>query len=861
MKLTKKGCSLAALASVLMLGGCASEAPWGSGSDDAGRITLKLTADGAVKKSTRANDEVSSVIPGTHEFAISLNSKDGSYSKTWSSPESFNSEAGFPMGNYTLTAAYGDIETEGFSSPCFVGETDVNVRVGEETFSTVTATLANSMVSVRYTDAFRAMFPQFHALLASDGHVSPIVVMKEEGRPAYMSPRNITLSISLTNQQGKEQTVVPATFTAQPQHHYIITVGVKEQVGVPTLDVAFEENVVQERTEILLTDELFTAPLPEITVNDDASSPLSAFESIPLTDKNPEIHLVAFGGIQKSTINLEPSEGGEALFTSMDLVNANANTEAMLDSWGLKCYGFTAKEENSKSKMAVVNLKDFSQSLKPGKYKIWLKVTDAFGREIAAENLPIVELSVSAVSIDVKVGEPKFLSDSVEVEVSSNYPTAGEQVEFTINGVNAVASRTKIEGEGTTNNWKLVLKNPNGIFIEKEYRVVGKFFNRQLADVAVKFPEISCDVDAFSSKALVRVNCTDAEARKYLVENLKISGIDIAEENVSRDTETSIITLSSLAQKTNYKNCRVGLENSNKSFAIPFQTETILGVPNGDFEELSTTINSTIQQGGRWTTTNTVFSPYFTTTLSMIVKEPVGWSSTNGLTFNLNANNLNTWYVVPSVYNTTVSWISHQPEAKAMGIGQDAYDSTAEIYTKYSSQSGANAMVIRNVAWDTSGSNIADTKQTGNTSFSNYYGSEKPSSIANRTAGKMWLGNSSQEGVSFASRPAKLKGYYQFIADDQASDEKGVVEIQVLSGSKVIAQGKKELEKCESYALFEVPLNYVALSELFQKKATSLRISFTSSNTSDIKTTDYCNKDECISRGSMLVVDNLTFEY
>ncbi|MDE5975540.1 MAG: DUF4493 domain-containing protein, partial [Muribaculaceae bacterium] len=308
MKLTRNGTAMAILGT-LLFGGCASEAPWGSESDRAGKISLNLATNGSVSKSTRADDEVSPVIPGTHEFGISLNSSDGSYSKTWNSPESFNKEEGFPMGSYTLTATYGDIESEGFSTPYFQGSADVAVRLGEETSSTVTATLANSMVSIRYSDKFRAMFPQYQALLTSAGHSAPVVFVKEETRPAYMSPRNIEFSLTLTNQQGLQQTVVPARFTANPQTHYVVMVDVKEEVGVATLDVAFEENVVTDTREIMLTDELFTAPLPTISTNADASADVAAFESIPIADKNPELHLVAFGGVQKASLTVEASDG------------------------------------------------------------------------------------------------------------------------------------------------------------------------------------------------------------------------------------------------------------------------------------------------------------------------------------------------------------------------------------------------------------------------------------------------------------------------------------------------------------------------------------------------------------------------
>lgn len=103
--------------------------------------------------------------------------------------------------------------------------------------------------------------------------------------------------------------------------------------------------------------------------------------------------------------------------------------------------------------------------------------------------------------------------------------------------------------------------------------------------------------------------------------------------------------------------------------------------------------------------------------------------------------------MVPSTYNTSLSWVSHQPTAKILGIGQDAYDSTADIYISNTANHGNNAMVIRNVAWDSNGPSISDNKQTGNTDFSNYYCNNAPSSIANRSAGKLFLGSYSYNNV------------------------------------------------------------------------------------------------------------------
>ncbi len=335
----------------------------------------------------------------------------------------------------------------------------------------------------------------------------------------------------------------------------------------------------------------------------------------------------------------------------------------------------------------------------------------------------------------------------------------------------------------------------------------------------------------------------------------------------SKTTEDGKIVITGLTPATPYNiRSRFGAVYSENTSQLT--TENAAEVPNGDFEELTQTINMTINQGGRWSIATAIWTDFYQTTLSMNVSEPSYWASINQKTCNANTSNKNSWYMIPSTYNTSLNWVSHQPTAKIWGIGQSSYDSTADIYKSNTSKNGNNAMVVRNVAWDLNGQSISDNKQTGNTDFSNYYCNNAPSSIANRSAGKLFLGSYSynngietyNEGISFTSRPCYLIGFYKYANDSQDTEEKGIISIQLLNGETVIASGKQEFDAVNEYTAFSVPLNY----EQYNLQATSLRIMFSSSNHTDetnIKTTNYVNKDECCSRGAMLTIDNLTFSY
>lgn len=130
---------------------CSDENPW-VGGEGTGGIRLSLKADANVADAvpqTRASEKLSA--PDINRFSVKLTKSDFSIDKVYSSVDEFNSAEGFGIGVYTLAAFYGDVEEEGFDKPAFYGETTVNVIDGESSDASVTATLANTMVSIDFT--------------------------------------------------------------------------------------------------------------------------------------------------------------------------------------------------------------------------------------------------------------------------------------------------------------------------------------------------------------------------------------------------------------------------------------------------------------------------------------------------------------------------------------------------------------------------------------------------------------------------------------------------------------------------------------------------------------------------------------
>ncbi len=872
---------------------CSQDAPWSSVSGDEGRISLKLATDFSVKTYTRADDTESPVKPEGERFRIKLENSDGSYVKEWESLAKFNDEEGFPKGTYTVTASYGSETEQGFSNPHYVGTEQVTVIPDEVSNHSITATLANSMVSVRYTDGFLKHFSKFSASLRSEGIADLVVFAKSEDRPAYVKPGTVTVSFNISNEEGQEVTVSPATFEAVPRRHYIVTADVAESEahGMSVLKVIFDEEVDVEAQEIVLSDALFDTTPPEVTLKGcNSGDVINTYESVSI-DVNPEFHIIAFGGIAEAKFMVETANGGvEPDFSSeVDLASADEITRQLVEQSGLKCYGLFKKPgvESDGNQMAVINLKDFIEKLKPGEYKFSVEIKDGLGRCWESETPLSISAKVETINYIIEPDEvfvPKFLENEVTVLVSTNYAGAKDKFTFMVENEDGTMHPAKIKSvesvQGTDSNYpnkfRFILET--GAIDDMDWDVIVSYPNKN--DQTVKLyptpPDYKIEYDSFATKVMFKLIPENPDQLNKLVDVVRFyrpDGSAIDSPVITRDVNTGIFTLwgsgkddngniISLEPGKEYNDVILSFGSSPEAHSdvLTFTTDGTPQVPNGDFEDLVETINTTINQGGEWTIT--LGGDKHQTRLTMRIKQPVSWQSSNSLTCNLNVSKVNSWYVIPSVYNTSLEWLSHQPKDTFWALGQkNEYESTADIYNKHTSAySKSNAMVIRNVAWDSNGADIEYNNLTGNTDHSNYYCKNVPS-ISNRSKGHLYLGEGSVAGVNFTGRPVVLKGHYKYLADAQDPDEKGVVAVKILSGNEVIATGTIELGAINEYTEFLVPLTYV--SDIFNRKATSLQIDIYSSNREDakIKTTNYCNIEECCSRGASLFVDDIRFDY
>lgn len=871
-------------AAVLALASCSDDNPWGV-LDGEGYIHPSISADSNVRDAvavTRA-ESADPNAPEAKDLRINLIAEDGSRN-TWATADIFPTDKAFKVGAYTIEAVYGDPDDEGFKRPCYYGSTKFNLLQGETFEPEVVATLANTMVSVDYTESFRNYFPSYTIFLRSSEGVEDHTLLETDNEPLYLKPGNVRIIVSFARADGKTATIEAGSFIASAKHHYHVTLDVNNgSTGDAQLQVLFDDNITEENVYIDLSDELFTQPGPSAyAVNFDPETTFVALEqTLPDDGTAPRITFDCPGKIASAQLTISAPS---VVFPSMnsnsfDLMALSEQQQRDLEARGLNVVGLFRNPD----RMGYIDFGNLLGKLKAGEYSFSLLLKDKLGQvnepitfKATLEPLSVTLESVAASTFGDYEGLVTVGYNGADPEKNLKVKLQNDRGIWEDAEILSIAESTRAMSitRAENRNYDIRFRLPHvtqDIPVRVYYQ--NESTHRAQGVIEKHNPQYSFTADAYATKVILHVNAATPELTELITRQARIfSSSEVTSSRLIRDVDAATITVTGCKANTTYSYKSTVLTGSSveagdftETFTVT--TEEALPVPNGSFEDTASTIALTdLNQGGTWTRTTVSSATKFQTTVTINAEEPTGWASVNAKTCNANASAKNSWFMVPSTYSTDISWVVKQPTAKVLGIGQSEYTETPATYKDLTGYDN-KGVVVRNVAWDLNGSVPSNKSQTGSADYSNYFNPNE-ASPANVSAGKLFLGSYSyadgsenyNEGVTFSSRPSALKGWWKYAPDSQDASEKATVRIQILNGTDVIGSGQAELGSQADYAQFNVPIAYTSSG----KKATSLRIMISSSNKTDestIKVTKRATKQEQIAFGAVLTVDELEFVY
>lgn len=824
------------IVSMLMLfSSCADESnPWSSGEGDI-LLELALSSDMLYAQQSRAdNYNAVEFVPEIDDLVLTLRNEDASVNEKWSSASNFPNNSKFKVGNYSMEAYYGSINDEGFDKPYYYGNTKFTVYDGETTSVSLVAQIANSMVSILYTEAFINYFATYSAKIHADGG-GYILYASDEKRPAYVRPGNVLLTLSLEKQNGVAATIEATTFKAEPRHHYNVTFDVNGgSVGDAQLIITIDDTTIEEPVVIDLSDELLNAPAP--TINGISDGDIIEILEGESPEMNLKTDIIAMGGLKSVTLTTSsPYLTAIGWPAELDLLSATPSQQATLSGKGFAESGLWKNPD----KMAVIDFGGVASNLmavndEVTTHTFTLSVTDKLSKISGPITFSILTEPVT-ISLQ-KFSELKMQSNELSINVLYNGASFEENVKFMAKDDSGLWVDCKVSGVSIGENgmYNVQLNVPasnSALELKATYKNLRE---SNILTISRKTPEIQLyanDYDIWARKIGVGFNSTTFDVSRVLDNITLFASVDQAEftkVTFEMDKENAMAWVTGLEPATNYTfmvSCTDDINDVSESITIT--TETAQQVENNQMEDWY----NTFKYG-----------------------EKTAWVGID----------IYEWFPKGSDSDTAY-WSSRNPMTTSQNSGASCY------YTSYSgtlSTSGVsgNAAEISTLGWG-----------EGNTFTNTMTGVI----IRKKSAGMLFMGdytytNGSDKhydgseafdyGRQFSSRPSVLTFQYKY-APIESEKFRAYIVIENRENGTTTELGRGELisgTSTSSFTKAEIPISY----NVTNKKATHAYIVFISSTAVEPAVTNVKGSKNAFAGyadsryvGSVLTVDDIILEY
>lgn len=785
--------------------------------------------------------------------------------REWTSLGDFNVEEKFSVGTYNFEAYYGDKSTEGFDAAYYYGVTTVSVRENETTNVSLTASLGNAMLSIKYTEAFVSYFSDYSVNIKTLLN-NTITYTRRENRPVYVAPGTVNLAVNVVKQDGTSATINATGFAAVARHHYNVTLDVNNgDVGNAELVISFDDTLDREDVVINLED---LENIPEPTVKADGFIPGEAIGIVAgSVAENPLVFtILARGGIASAVLETKSTALKEEGWPeSIDLIGTPEATKSTMSSLGFKEIGLW----HNPDQMAVVDLSGVIPYIKyiegvSNQSMFTLRVTDKVSQYTEPVTLAV---NIEKLLLAITGAEPIMYYDNtaiinigyngadaanrIGVEYKTKYGTFSElKIESVIAGSRAMSSYV-FEVTGLPNDadqgeddvvLRAYLKDADGKKVEKSE---SEEFTLTRAKVPFSLSVDENDVFALRVSGVMAhesESVTDFAGRAKL-EMSTDGGVNYREYTYTIDGDR--IKIEGLKSSTGYK-ARIQADGMTCR-PVTFTTEAELKLPNCHMDE---------------------------------------WYSENGATGNQK------WYYPWTQGAADMAWNTYNPVTMSQGSStvQSNYGYDATSGTVFTSDSKAgSAAQIRTVGWGSGNSASSSLPTSGNR--------WKFGTCKHVSAGQLFLGNwdnvtLNQDavpnyGMNFTSRPSSMTFWYKYAVMNRNGNDngqRGVAIIQILDSSgKVVSEKTELLELNASYNNLSADTDYSVGGEYVEKemqleypvnasKASRIVVTFKSSQLSNSELENLKNQDNMrppkpmnLSNheylGSSLLIDEITLNY
>lgn len=828
---------------VVVLASCSRDENTPSANE--GYIDIQLTASGEMQEVASRAEE--SGVPEAGDFSLTIKNADGETIGSWEKFSEYDASTVVPVGEYTVSASYGDATAEGFDGLSYAGSSSANVTEGETTEVSVQCTINKARVSIAYTDAFKQYFSAYSASVTSS-HSNKVSFAADETRAAYFVPGNLDVYLDVTRPGASEKTTLKVkTLAAEVKHEYRLTMDV--DAGTSTLKITFNDDPENtQNVEFDVSDEALNAAPPVFMANGFTSE--SAIEVVEggSVEGVLQAYLNASSGIASCMLATN-SAALKALGwpESVDLVEMTAEQKQKMTDLGLIVKGLG----DNLDKIAIVEF----QNVVPNLYctgegnedhTFTLTATDVFGK---VTETPVV-LKITSRNNGFAVNLPESVPyGSSKMSFTMTLEGDASKVKFYYFAFGALqqfaAENVSISSEGTTHNVTLTYPDPlidteAGVQLKAEYGSKAIEKTVKVDDPALTLSLKNGDADVWAKHVDFQVvaSAKSRSSRTISASTVEIQHKDTDEtwkkwENVSFDGQNGFV-INGLTSNTSYTFRAVYCqrEYSNEQTV---KTEEELGLPNAGMEEWFS--NKITEDGTNLSGNDKVYWNKWYPWNENDEKSK-GWNTLNQTT---------------TQYGAKPSTVLGLPISPYVGCCYTTNSGTIRTEDK---NSGNYAALIRTVGWGKWNTANAISGRMGRCDCV--------------TPGELYLGtydvagHQSKYGYAFISRPSAIQFMYKYLPKNSADWFEVVVEIKDALGNVLVNKAITKTGEASIYTSEKIELEYTVAA-----KAAMLSIIFKSSgnkncwgaNTDNLNPPPGLNLSDGEYVGSQLYIDDVELIY
>lgn len=813
----------------LFLGSCSEDSP--SGVNGTGSLAPTVALDSSVKAPRQSRADGNVVAPEAGDLSLRLTSTDATFTKSWASLAEFGESQEINVGTYTLEAWHGDADNlDGYDCPYFYGSTPVKIEDSKTTTVALTASLAQAIVTVSYTERLLNYISDYTAKVNG--------IVYDAGKTLYLAPGTAAVTLSFTKPNGtKAEDLELVSFSTKARTRYNVKLDLNGEYGDATLTVTYDDEMDTHVVPVDISDKVLNAPGPRITPQGFTAGETISFIAGMDAAKAVRMDVIAPGKLAHVTLTTAgTSLNNQGWPEELDLMTATSEQQDLLRRLGFKALGLW----NNPDEMAVLDFSGVAAHIAEiagdNTTTFTVGVTDKNGK--STEEALTFSYLLEPLVLEITGADTYEEEQPLNIYVDYNGEDLASKVSFeyytdraTWAPVSDVTVQNPASRAATT--YTVTLGGlPKGASVKLRAKCGNVKTSNEFTAKGAPYEVSAADNDIYAWKALVTVNGTEGQDQATLADGAKYllsadGGSTYAEATGSR--KGNYFEITGLTPGKEYK-VKVQIDGIN-SRSLAFTTESDIQLPNSDME-------TWYRQAGQ---TDYWWIDYPGADTNAV------WGTLNQLT--------------TSIGDSHHSATSHKGAAycsfsgtRPTGSGFPNRGIRNGSANEEKARTGSYAAVISTVGW---GSNDAGDGLIIKC---------RPQYL---TPGELYLGKyengANYTGLAHGSRPSSLTFWYYYCVKNSA--DYGYAEIQVKDAAgNVIASGSKNLNAAADYTEATIALTYADHSA----KAATICVLFKSSNNPDCLNTGstsnytqpaYGNLTDGRFTGSELFIDDIRLNY